>query len=98
MPTVHANWRYFEMYDGKGSIVKQWFGGGSDLTPYYLVEEDALHFHQVMKNMCDKHNTNYYPNSKKPAILISSIATEMKLVELVASSTIICKRQKHVLG
>ena len=65
VPTVHANWRYFEMYDGKGGIVKQWFGGGSDLTPYYLVEEDAIHFHQVMKNMCDKHNTNYYPEFKK---------------------------------
>ena len=65
VPTVHANWRYFEMYDGKGSIVKQWFGGGSDLTPYYLVEEDAVHFHQVMKNMCDKHNTDYYPQFKK---------------------------------
>ena len=65
VPTVHTNWRYFEMYDGKGNIVKQWFGGGSDLTPYYLVEEDAIHFHQVMKNMCDKHNTNYYPEFKK---------------------------------
>ena len=65
VPTVHANWRYFEMYDGKGSIVKQWFGGGSDLTPYYLVEDDAVHFHQVMKNMCDKHNTDYYPEFKK---------------------------------
>lgn len=65
VPTVHANWRYFEMYDSKGSIVKQWFGGGLDLTPYYLVEDDAVHFHQVMKNMCDKHNTKYYPEFKK---------------------------------
>ena len=65
VPTVHANWRYFEMYDSKGSIVKQWFGGGSDLTPYYLVEDDAVHFHQVMKDMCDKHNTNYYTEFKK---------------------------------
>ncbi len=34
VPTVHANWRYFEMYDKKGNIVDQWFGGGQDLTPY----------------------------------------------------------------
>ena len=65
VPTVHANWRYFEMYDGGGKIVKQWFGGGSDLTPYYLVEDDAVHFHQVMKSMCDKHNKTYYPKFKE---------------------------------
>lgn len=65
IPTVHANWRYFEMYDGAGQIVKQWFGGGSDLTPYYLVDEDAAHFHQIMKNMCDKHNNSFYPKFKK---------------------------------
>ena len=41
VPTVHANWRYFEMYDADGNIVTQWFGGGQDLTPYYLFEEDA---------------------------------------------------------
>ena len=46
VPTVHANWRYFEMYDKDGNIVDQWFGGGQDLTPYYLFEEDAKHFHQ----------------------------------------------------
>lgn len=65
VPTVHANWRYFEMYDGEGTIVKRWFGGGADLTPYYLVEKDAIHFHQVMQNMCDKHDTSYYAKFKK---------------------------------
>ena len=49
VPTVHANWRYFEMYDGEGNIVTQWFGGGQDLTPYYLFDEDAIHFHSVCK-------------------------------------------------
>ncbi|HAV55227.1 MAG TPA: coproporphyrinogen III oxidase, partial [Aequorivita sp.] len=43
VPTVHANWRYFEMYDSEGTIVDSWFGGGQDLTPYYLFEEDAKH-------------------------------------------------------
>ena len=38
VPTVHANWRYFEMYDEAGNIVTQWFGGGQDLTPYYLFD------------------------------------------------------------
>jgi coproporphyrinogen III oxidase len=24
-PTVHANWRYFEMYDDNGNVIQQWF-------------------------------------------------------------------------
>jgi coproporphyrinogen III oxidase len=64
-PTVHANWRYFEMYDEAGNIIRQWFGGGQDLTPYYLFEEDAKHFHQTCKIVCDKHNSEFYPKYKK---------------------------------
>ncbi|OSY88235.1 coproporphyrinogen III oxidase [Tenacibaculum holothuriorum] len=65
VPTVHANWRYFEMYDGEGNIVTQWFGGGQDLTPYYLFDEDAIHFHTVCKEACDKHNSEFYPKFKE---------------------------------
>ena len=65
IPTVHANWRYFEMYDGEGNIVTQWFGGGQDLTPYYLFDEDAVHFHSVCKGACDKHHADFYPKYKK---------------------------------
>ena len=64
VPTVHANWRYFEMYDQQGNIVDQWFGGGQDLTPYYLFEEDATHFHKVCKTACDKHHTGFYAKYK----------------------------------
>ncbi|HEU0176133.1 MAG TPA: coproporphyrinogen III oxidase, partial [Blastocatellia bacterium] len=39
-PTVHANFRYLEKGDAR------WFGGGSDLTPYYPFREDARHFHR----------------------------------------------------
>ena len=65
VPTVHANWRYFEMYDEEGVIVDSWFGGGQDLTPYYLFDEDAKHFHQVCKSACDKHDLDFYPLYKK---------------------------------
>jgi len=72
VPTVHANWRYFEMYDtstslstGSPKVIEQWFGGGQDLTPYYLFEEDATHFHQTCKTACDKHNPEFYPKYKK---------------------------------
>jgi len=65
VPTVHANWRYFEMYDSKGKIVDSWFGGGQDLTPYYLFEEDAKHLHRVCKIACDKHNPSFYETYKR---------------------------------
>ena len=65
VPTVHANWRYFEMYNFEGDLVDSWFGGGQDLTPYYLFEEDAKHFHQICKNACDKHHPNFYETYKK---------------------------------
>lgn len=53
------------MYDKEGNVVKSWFGGGQDLTPYYLFEEDAIHFHTISKNACDKHNSEFYPKYKK---------------------------------
>lgn len=65
VPTVHANWRYFELYDSQGKLVDSWFGGGQDLTPYYLFEEDAQHFHQVCKRACDAHDTGFYAMYKK---------------------------------
>jgi len=43
----------------------RWFGGGTDLTPYYLFDEDAKNFHQVYKNACDKSDPSFYPTFKK---------------------------------
>lgn len=65
VPTVHANFRYFELYDDDKNIVDQWFGGGLDLTPYYLFEEDATHFHGVCKAACDAHDASFYADYKK---------------------------------
>ena len=65
VPTVHANWRYFEMYEKNGTMVDAWFGGGQDLTPYYLFEEDAAHFHGVCKETCDRHQEGFYPKYKQ---------------------------------
>ena len=64
-PTVHANWRYFEMYDKQGKMVDAWFGGGQDLTPYYLFEEDAVHFHRTCREVCDRHDPDFYPDFRK---------------------------------
>lgn len=67
VPTVHANFRYFELYDDAdmNKVRDCWFGGGADLTPYYLWDEDAVHFHQVFKKACDLHGDNLYPRFKK---------------------------------
>ncbi|MFK7969715.1 MAG: oxygen-dependent coproporphyrinogen oxidase [Bacteroidia bacterium] len=60
VPIIHMNVRYFQMDNGK-----YWFGGGIDLTPIYVVEEDARFFHTNLKNVCDAHDPTYYPRFKK---------------------------------
>lgn len=59
VPTVHFNYRYFELVEPDGKKL-WWFGGGTDLTPYYLNEEDAVHFHKTLKDACDEHDPTYY--------------------------------------
>lgn len=65
VPTVHANYRYFELYNDQDEVIDQWFGGGADLTPYYLFEDDASHFHAVHKSVCDQFDSSYYDKYKK---------------------------------
>ena len=66
VPTVHCNYRYFEVQGGDGATV-WWFGGGSDLTPSYINEEDACHFHTVLRDACNDHTSDgsYYERFKK---------------------------------
>ena len=64
VPTVHFNYRYFEVEVGNGEK-KWWFGGGTDLTPYYLDKDDAIHFHGSLKKACDLTDSSYYPKFKK---------------------------------
>jgi len=58
IPTAHMNFRYLEL------PTKAWFGGGADLTPYYLFEEDVRHFHRTWKAVCDRHDSSYHPRFK----------------------------------
>src|SRR4030095_14818518 len=46
---------------GRGS----WFGGGTDLTPYYPYLEDVIHFHRTLKVACDEFGPDFYPRFKK---------------------------------
>lgn len=65
VPTVHCNYRMFELYNEADEVIDRWFGGGTDLTPYYLFEEDARHFHQTYKNVCDQFDPTFYPKFKE---------------------------------
>jgi coproporphyrinogen III oxidase len=58
VPTMHANFRYL----ARGADA--WFGGGSDLTPYYPIREDVVGFHRAWKEICDRHDRAYYPRFK----------------------------------
>lgn len=64
-PTVHANWRYFEVINPETQEKIWWFGGGTDLTPSYLFEEDAILFHEEQKKACDRHDPTFYSRFKK---------------------------------
>ena len=59
VPIIHMNIRYFEMNNGT-----RWLGGGIDLTPHYIVDEDAAWFHAQLKQVCDRHHKSYYPEFK----------------------------------
>ena len=66
IPIIHMNIRYFEM-PGSGASPDEdirWFGGGIDVTPHYIINDDARFFHNYIKNTCDHFNTDFYPRFK----------------------------------
>ncbi|MEW6984166.1 oxygen-dependent coproporphyrinogen oxidase [Colwelliaceae bacterium 6471] len=64
VPTSHANVRFF-IAEKAGEDPVWWFGGGFDLTPFYPVEEDIIHWHQVAKNLCQPYGEQVYAEHKK---------------------------------
>lgn len=72
VPIIHMNVRYFETFsrmplhnEATRQPVKWWFGGGIDLTPHYIDKDDAAHFHQTLKKVCDRHDKAFYMKFKK---------------------------------
>ena len=59
VPIIHMNVRYFELNDGTF-----WFGGGIDLTPHFIVPNQAKLFHQGLKSICDKYHSDFYSKFK----------------------------------
>jgi coproporphyrinogen III oxidase len=67
VPIIHMNIRYFEMPSTMNGDQKpvRWFGGGIDLTPHYIVEDDARFFHQNLKDVCDQFYHDFYNRFKR---------------------------------
>jgi coproporphyrinogen III oxidase len=63
-PTSHANVRMFIAHKPDGESIF-WFGGGTDLTPYYGFEEDVIHFHQTCKNALAPFDPSLHAKLKK---------------------------------
>ena len=64
VPTVHMNVRMFAaLPEGKDPVL--WFGGGMDLTPYYLDDSDAVHFHQTCADALAPFGADKYPRFKR---------------------------------
>ncbi|MFT5295969.1 MAG: coproporphyrinogen III oxidase [Colwellia sp.] len=64
IPTSHANVRFF-IAEKEGEDAVWWFGGGFDLTPFYPVKEDVVHWHQTAKSLCQPFGDNVYNDHKK---------------------------------
>ncbi len=58
VPAMHFNTRYI-------CTTQNWFGGGIDVTPSKIDNNEKKKFHKILKRMCDRHNKNYYPKYKK---------------------------------
>jgi coproporphyrinogen III oxidase len=64
IPTSHANVRFF-IAEKEGEEPVWWFGGGFDLTPFYPIQEDVVHWHKVAHKLCEPFGTEVYPTYKK---------------------------------
>ena len=64
VPTSHANVRFFVATPEDAEPV-YWFGGGYDLTPYYGIEEDCVHWHRVARDACVPFGEDVYSRYKQ---------------------------------
>jgi coproporphyrinogen III oxidase len=64
VPTTHMNVRHFRA-QRDGETVAWWFGGGFDLTPFYPVDEDVLHWHRTARDLCAPFGDDRYAAHKR---------------------------------
>ena len=58
MPAMHFNTRYI-------CTTFDWFGGGIDVTPSKKDIKEKEQFHKTLRDMCNRHDKNYYKKYKK---------------------------------
>ena len=58
IPAMHFNTRYI-------CTTQDWFGGGIDITPSKKDDKEKKEFHNILRNLCNRHNKNYYVKYKK---------------------------------
>ena len=58
IPAVHMNTRFIV-------TTKHWFGGGTDMTPFYPEPEDTAEFHGALRATCEAFDLRYYEDFKK---------------------------------
>lgn len=64
IPTTHMNVRLFQA-NKPGYPPIWWFGGGFDLTPFYPVDADVRHWHEVARDCCEAFGAERYAAHKK---------------------------------
>ena len=65
VPAVHMNTRMIVVGGNDEGQYKQWFGGGTDLTPMFEDKPNARIFHEALEVTCNKHGADYYEKYKK---------------------------------
>ena len=58
IPAMHFNTRYI-------CTTQDWFGGGMDVTPSKVDKKEKEEFHKILRNMCNRHDKDYYKKYKK---------------------------------
>jgi coproporphyrinogen III oxidase len=58
VPAVHMNLRYLR-------TSREWFGGGSDLTPTFPIAADTASFHDALRQACDSYRPGAYEEFKE---------------------------------
>lgn len=58
IPTFRSDVRIFMVQLSNSDEILAWFGGGSDLTPYYIFDDDIKTFHSSLKQLCDNYKSD----------------------------------------
>ena len=88
VPTLRADVRAFAV-DGAGA----WFGGGADLTPAYLFQDDAAHFHATLAQLCDQHQPSAAPRRALYAACKRACDAYFYLVRFMCGAAMCCCRR-----